>query len=438
MNVLIVDQDGVGLDFALRCTAAGHEVKSFYQRPIGATSRPRSGDGLIQKVDDWEKWMRWANLIVPTGNWIHLDRLEDYRKLGYPIFGPSKQSAQLEINRQYGMEVFKKHGIEIPPYKMFATIAEAEAYCWKHDARYVFKVLGSEEDKSLTYCARDSADMINRFERWKKTGKTLKGACMLQDFVPGIEFGVSAWMGKNGFLAPLGENFEYKKLMAGEFGQNTGETGSVLQYATKSKLFDQVLKPLEEFLVSIGHAGDIDMNCIIDEKGKPNVLEATCRTGWPAFFIQCSQHEEPCEWMADALQGRDTLKVSNEVFTGIVMAQPPWPNKGAVQDQIVGTPILGITEDNWDSLHPADCMMGKGVEMVDGVAVKKDMIVTSGTYVMCVTGSGATVRKACRRAYATVDEIHIPDAIVRDDVGENLQQSLPVLHGHGYATAMEH
>ena len=77
--------------------------------------------------------MLFRSIIVPTSNAKHLDRLEDFRKYGYPIFGPSKASANLEINRQAGMEFLKKHGIDCPPYKMFRTLDEAERHCWKQD-----------------------------------------------------------------------------------------------------------------------------------------------------------------------------------------------------------------------------------------------------------------------------------------------------------------
>lgn len=434
-NILIVDSDGIGLDFSLRCTAAGHVVKHFMRKQHDG-QRDKAGDGLVEKVPDWEKWMQWADLIVPTNNTVYIDRLEDFRKLNYPIFGPSKQSARLEVERGYGMQVLKQHGIDVPPYKTFSTLDEAESYCWKHDGKYVFKTLGSEEDKSLTYAAQDCSDMISRIRRWKKFGKKLKGACMLQDFIPGNEIGVSAWMGNDGFLSPRGENFEYKKLLSGDYGPNTGEMGTVMYYA-KSKLAKSVLDPLEGFLKSIGHRGDVDINVIVDDKGKAWPLEFTCRLGWPAFFIMCSQHDcDPAQWMLDALNGKDTLKVDSDVYIGIVLAQSPYPNKGGNRDESVGVPIHGVTKDNYDDLHFAEVMMGKGVDCVDGKPVLKDMLVASGEYIMVATGKGESVRQARRRVYKTVDEIHFPNKIVRDDVGEDLEKALPILQAQGYATGV--
>lgn len=433
MKLLILDSDGVSLDFAMRSKEAGHEVKVFMRKDH--EGRPdQAGRGLIDKVPEWEKWIAWADLIVPTMNQVYLDKLDELRKLGYPIFGPSKQSAMLEINRGYGMEVFKKHGIEIPPYKMFRNLDQAESHCWKKDERYVFKTLGSEEDKSLSYVAKDSGDMISTIRRWKRTGKKLKGQCMLQDFVKGVEFGVSAWMGSNGFLGLRGENVEHKKLMSGNYGQNTGETGTLMWYAAKSKLAKQVLDPLEAELLKMGHRGDFDMNVIIDEKGKPWVLEATARLGWPAFFIMCSQHDEPCQWMLDAMNGKDTLKASMQPHIGVLVTIPPFPNKHAERSQVQGLPVYGITPENWEQIHLCQIMLGKDAEVVNGKPKMKELFVTSGEYVLVVTGTGTTIRKARRDAYRVVDEIHVRNKMVRDDIGEAFMDDLPALQAHGYAT----
>ena len=435
-NVLIIDADGVGLDFALRCEEKGHKVKLF-QKKHSDGSRDRTGDGLIEKVSDWEKWAVWADLIFPTVNTFAMDRLEYLRGVRrFPIFGPSKASADLEINRKLGMDKLEEYGIECPPYKMFPTLDACEAYCWKHgNERWVFKTLGSDDDKSMSYVAKDAADMITTIRRWKKKGVKLKGQCMLQTFIPGVEVGVSAWMGMDGFLKPRGENFEHKKLMSSDYGPNTGEMGTVMWYTEKSKLSKMVLDPVEKYLMQIGHRGDIDVNCIVDEKGKAWPLEFTSRAGWPAFFIMCSQHEEPVQWMIDAMQGRDTLKVSEDAYVGVVMAQPPFPNKGGDKQSAIGNPILGITVENWPNIHLAQAMLGKGVDMENGKPVDKDMLLTSGEYPLVLTGSGKTIKAARKEVYGLCKEISVPNKMVRDDVGE-CEDKLAALQKFGYATGV--
>src|SRR5580765_4090698 len=111
MRILILDQENFGLDFALRCMAAGHEVKWFrwHRRPI------KNGDGFgIEYVDRWQNHAKWADLIVPTGNCKFMKELDDWRQLfDAPVFGPSWRSAQLEIDRGEGMKLFEQKGLNV-------------------------------------------------------------------------------------------------------------------------------------------------------------------------------------------------------------------------------------------------------------------------------------------------------------------------------------
>src|SRR5207302_8276962 len=171
--------------------------------------------------------------------------LDMFRAKGSCVFGPSAASAQLEIKRLEGMKLFEKAGIEVPEYEQFNSLQEAEAHVRKTEERYVFKTLGDEEDKSLSYVSQSPADMIARLERWQKLKMNPKGPVMLQTFIEGIEIGVSRWMGKEGFIGKYNENFEFKKSCSGNYGPNCGEAGTVLKYVEDSILGQRVLAPLE-------------------------------------------------------------------------------------------------------------------------------------------------------------------------------------------------
>src|SRR4029077_13608786 len=131
------------------------------------------------------------------------------------VFGPSAESARLEIKRAFGMEFFKTHGIDVPEWEQFKSLEDAEAHVEKTGERFVFKTLGDEDDKSLSYVGKSPADMIARLRRWQAQGMNPKGPVMLQAVIEGVEIGVSRWMGTQGFVGPYNENFEHKKLLSG-------------------------------------------------------------------------------------------------------------------------------------------------------------------------------------------------------------------------------
>jgi phosphoribosylamine--glycine ligase len=247
--------------------------------------------------------------------------------------------------------------------------------------------------------------------------------------------GVSRWMGKDGFVGPYNENFEHKKLLSGNCGPNCGEAGTVQKYVDKSALGEKVLAPLEDQLVKLGHLGDVDVNCIVDEKGTPWPLEFTMRWGWPAFNIMLATHKgDPCEWMLDACEGEDTLEVDYSVACGIVLAQPDYPYSKATKAETLDVPIYGPSNGNRKFVHPQSVKMARLPAMKGEEVVEKTMWATCGDYVAVVTGTGKTVKQACERAYKVVGEIEIPDMMFRDDIGEKLEAELPKLQAHGFAT----
>ena len=439
VRLLIIDHDGVALAFALRCAKAGHAVRWFI-RPK-SSNNPEVGDGFkgIEKIDNWMKSVKWADLIWCSSNDAYLPKLDALRKQGIKVFAPSQESAALEIRRAYGMRLFEEAGIPVPEYQQFKSLSEAETHVRKNEERYVFKTLGDNEDKSLSYVSKTPADMIARLQRWQKLGMNPRGPVMLQEFIPGIEFAVSAWMGTGGFIGKPNENFEFKKLLSGNCGPNCGETGTVMKYVDYSYLAEAVLFPLKQSLLQMGHLGDIDVNCIIDEKGNPWPLEFTARPGWPAFNIMLAEHKgDPVQWMLDACNGKDTLEVSPQVACGIVLAMPDWPYSNKTQEERSGIPIYGVTEKNRPHIAPQSVKLTKQPSMDGTKVVDKETWTASDDYLAVVTGLGKTVRRACDRAYSTVKELHIPDVIYRDDVGERLEKELPTLHKLGFATEFEY
>lgn len=439
MNVLCIDTDGVGLAFAVKCVQSGHSVKWFV-KPKPCNSK-LSGHGFkgIERINNWASAISWADLVFCTSNDDYLERLDAFKKKGFPIFAPSQQSANLEIKRQEGMEFLESKGIDVPPYKTFRTLQEAEKYVWKNERRFVFKTMGDNEDKSLSYCAKNPADMITWLRDKQEQGLNPKGDVMLQDFIEGIEMGVSHWMGSKGWVGMPNENFEHKKLMPGNYGPNTGEMGTLAAYVEESKLFDEVLKPIEKDLLKMGHLGDVDLNCIIDKSGKPWPLEFTNRPGWPIFNIMLSEHKgDAAQWMLDAIHGEDSMSLNMEIAVGVVIAQPKFPYGDSDPKELEGIPIYGVTKKNQKYIHPQSVMIKTLPDMEGEKIVERPMWATTGDYIMVVTGMGKTIKQARERAYNTVKEVSVPNMIVRNDIGEAVKDKIEELHKFGYALSFEY
>ena len=432
-----MDCVGEMLPFALRCVQAGHRVRLY----LSPKNHPDTGKGFkgVERISNWLGSVKWADIVIPSGNHEFMPKLDMLRKAGITVFGPSVASASLEIKRAQGMKFLTDHNIAVPEFKQFPTLAAAEAHVRKTGERYVFKTLGDEDDKSLSYVAKSPADMIARLERWQRLKLNPEGPVMLQEVIEGTEFAVSRFMGSEGFVGIPNENFEFKKMLSGNCGPNCGEAGTVLKYVEDSQLFDQVLAPLEEALVKLGHLGDIDVNCIIDRQGQAWPLEFTARLGWPASNMLFASHKgDPVEWMVGACQGKDTLLTSPAIACGIVLAIPDYPHSHFTKAETEGIPVYGVTRENKKYLAPQCIRIEAMPDMQGDQVITRDLWSSTGDYLAVAQGFGKTVKRACDRAYGTVKEIHVPDLMYRDDIGESLKESLPKLHLHCFATDWEY
>lgn len=430
MNVLILDLGGTAVDYALRMQWAGHSVRVYF-----APRRHRNtGRGLVHRVEDWRKHMEWADLIVMTDVNKYVDELEPYFEKGYPIFGTNKASIQLETDRQLGQAILEKCGLQTIPSIEFSNIDEAIAHVIKagDEKRFVSKPCG-DGGTAMSYVSKSSQDMIYMLERWKKLGK-LKTDFILQEFCAGIEMGVGGWFGPNGWLPVIEENFEHKKLMAGEKGPNTGEMGTALKYVDKSNLFDETLARCTNVLHALKFVGNADLNVIINKDGIWP-MEWTMRFGWPAAMIQASLHKgDAAQWMLDLVKGKDSLRVRYDTAIGVVLAQPDFPYSNLSDDEVEGIPIYGIHSGNIEHIHLCEVMAGEVPVSNGGKITREELFVSSGDYLGCIVGLGPTVKRAAERAYNLIDQLEIPNSLLyRTDIGHRLEKQIPDLQKLGFA-----
>jgi phosphoribosylamine-glycine ligase len=208
----------------------------------------------------------------------------------------------------------------------------------------------------------------------------------------------------------------------------TGEMGTVERYTRRSKLADQVLKPLEAQLDRIGYIGNVDVNCIVDNSGSAWPLEFTMRLGWPAFNIETDLFEaDPIEFLHAVCIGESVRGAHHmdRVAVGVVLALPPYPNSPRDYSEILGVPLYGCS-DGW---HPCEIMADDG----------EADFASGGHYLGISVGTGESVREAARGAYKAARAISTPQSLIyRTDIGARLKKELPILQATGYAVGMEY
>lgn len=435
MKLLIVDPDGLALDLAWRARQYKHDVKMVIR------DTPKSkfiGKGIVDVIRDAGPYYRWADLIFLADNSRWLREIDGLRAGGSErIIGPTKELADWELDRQVGQDILKNHGIPIIPSVTFNNYDKAIEFVKKNPRRWVSKPNG-DADKALSYCSTSAADMVYMLEKWKKLGKRYE--FLLQEFIPGIEMGVGGWFGPSGWVGGWEEDFEFKKLMDGDKGVATGEQGTVLRYVSRSKLANKVLVPLTDTLLMKKYVGDINVNCIIDDRGEVWPLEFTVRPGWPAYNIQQELHEgDPVEWLAMLAKGDEPVTLKEKIAIGVCLTIPDYPYSHLTRKEVVGAPIYGLDGRGiLQHTHFCEVMQGEAPCQEEEVGIiTKPCFVTAGDYVLVMSATGDTVYQAKQTAYRRLKQISLPNSpMYRTDIGDRLAKQLPKLQEHGFATGM--
>lgn len=407
MNVLIVDQDNVGLSLALRANAAGHTVRWFVKNR--EDNNPSTGQGFrgITKVDNWVTNASWAELICAPSGGAYVEKLDFFSKKGYSVFSSSAESAKLE-RFSTGMAAMSKAGIDVAPHKSFPTMSAAEKHVFKTRGRFAFKT----EDGSKTYAARSPADMVAYLRRTAPPN----GDVVLQDFVSGTSIGASRFMGKSGWVGQWNESLD------------ACPQGSVGYFVKESKI-GEILGKLEDTLKSLKHIGNVRVQFIVDDAGKAWATAITCGMMWPAASMTLGATKgDPVTWMKSALDGKDKTTFSEDIGCCINVRCHEGTN---------GVPVYGVTRGNLAHIHPLSIQMMKLPAMEKEAIAEKTIWATAGKNTAIVTGFGSSVSQATKRAYKTIDQLHVADSTVRDNVGRRLKDQLPILHALGYATGCE-
>lgn len=443
MRILALDIGSNCLDWLMRCQDWGHEVL-WWDQPRKDGSRRMAGKGIVPKLVDYgliRKYIDRADLIFMPDNAFYTTLLEPYRKLGYPVFGPSPEAAELELNRGKGQAAMKAAGMKIITSVTFNDYDVAAKYVEAHPTFLVSKPSG-DADRALSYVADDAASLIHMLtERWKKNDKYRSDArqhgFILQEKKRGCEMAVGGWFGPGGWSKWKYENAEMKKLMNGDLGPNTGEMGTLSMYVRESKLFDVALKPLTKLLKQLEYVGYVDNNGMVDEDGQFWPFELTMRPPWPGFHNLVATHEgDPAQWMVDLLNGEDTLQVKENVCcVTVVVAIPDFPYSHATNKEVSGIPIYNCGDR--EHIHLCEVMLADDVPVqIDGAVVRMPHYVTAGDYVLVASGTGDTITGARRSVYAAVKKIRMPGSpFYRTDIGSGrMIKGLPLLQKHGFAT----
>ncbi|MFI6936903.1 phosphoribosylamine--glycine ligase [Streptomyces sp. NPDC050287] len=327
------------------------------------------------------------------------------RGAGIPVFGPSKEAAQLEGSKAFAKDVMA--AAEVPTARSYVctTPEEVERALDAFGAPYVVKDDGLAAGKGVVV----TGDL--------EAAKAHANACervVIEEFLDGPE--VSLFAITDGVtVVPLQPAQDFKRALDGDEGPNTGGMGaySPLPWADP-KLVDEVmetvLQPTVDEMRRRGtpFSGLLYAGLAITSRGV-RVIEFNARFGDPETQVVLARLKTPLAGILMAaatsnLADLPPLRWSDEAAVTVVIASHNYPGTPRT-----GDPITGLDEVAAEDAPHAYVLHA-------GTRQEGDAVVSAGGRVLSVTASGKDLSEARDRAYRAVGRILLDGSQHRTDI----------------------
>jgi len=424
LKFLCISRVGCIGDLCIRLQEEGCKVKYY----IDDKDEKEVSDGFVEKVNSWQEWKDWADVIVfDDADFGAI--AENLRKEGKAVIGGTVYTDKLEMNREFGANEMQAAGLSHLPSWHFESFDDAAKFVKDNPERYVVKPNGTAQtEKVLSFIGQedDGLDVLTILEHYKRGWASKIKSFQVQKLATGVEVAVGAFFNGKEFVGQCCINFEHKRLFNGDIGPTTGEMGTSMFWCDGGDLFKETLQKMQSRLAQAGYIGYFDINCIANARGI-FPLECTSRFGMPTLSIQMEGILSP---MGEFLQelakgGSPALRVKKGFQVGVVVAVPPFPFEDPKTfKKYCDDSIVLFKKPMKEGLWPADIKLTDGQWRLSGHT----------GYVMVVTGSGPTMEDARKEAYTRLKNIVIPNMFYRTDIGERWGRDGDLLRTWGYVT----
>lgn len=316
-------------------------------------------------------------------------------RLGIPVFGPTRAAARLESSKSFAKDVMKRAGVAAGESETFTDREAAHAYLGKSEGPFVVKADGLAAGKGVlvTDSRHDAESWV---DYWIDDGPVV-----IEEYLDGPEVSVFAVCTAEGAV-PLEPARDYKRLLEGDEGPNTGGMGSYspvddLPEGLVERTMREVIDPTLEQMNADGtpFTGFLYAGLVLSTSG-PKVLEFNVRLGDPETQAVLPRMSSD---LIDVLEGA-TPEWSDTATVNVVMAArgyPTAPQKGAV--------IKGLHHVPDDVI-----VFHAGTRRDDG------HLLVDGGRVLSLVGTGPSLGVAREAAYEAADRVAWPGVEFRRDI----------------------
>lgn len=337
------------------------------------------------------------------------------RTRGIPVFGPGRAAAQLEGSKTFAKRIMEEAGVPTGRAVRASTLAEAESALDELGAPYVVKADGLAAGKGVIVTS-DRAAAIEHARHY-----LAQGGVLVEEFLDGQE--VSLFLVSDGHtVLPLSPAQDYKRLLDGDAGPNTGGMGaySPLPWLPDSfvdDVIDTIALPTVRRLAAeqTPFIGLLYCGLIVTSKGI-RVIEFNARFGDPETQVVLPRLVTPLSSLLYAaatgeLAGMPRPEFALDTAVTVVLASEGYPEAPQT-----GRPITGLDE----AAQVPEVTIAHAATAIDP---DSGALLATGGRVLSVVARGTSFDEARERAYAAIARIQLPGSQYRTDIAARVARA---------------
>jgi phosphoribosylamine--glycine ligase len=363
----------------------------------------------VTELRDWAREHRIGLTVVGPEEPLTLGIVDAFEAVGLPIFGPNRQSAQLEGSKAFAKAAMERFGIPTAAYAEFTDLEDARRYVREQGAPIVIKADGLAAGKGVTV-AETLEDAEQALE--DALGRRLFGEAgarvVVEECLRGEEMTLLAFV-DGATVRPMVPSQDHKPIFDGDRGPNTGGMGAYspvphLEHHLP-EIMERILQPLVSGLHAEGqpYRGVLYVGLMITEAG-PKVIEFNARLGDPeAQVILPRMKSDLLQICLATLEGaldEIALEWSPGASVCVIAAAPGYP----------GPPTKGLPIALPSEIPEQSQLFHAGT------ALQQEQLVTAGGRVFGVSAQGADVSQARQRAYHLLEQVQFSGKQFRSDI----------------------
>ncbi len=349
---------------------------------------------------------------------LSLGIVDLFESNGFKIFGPRKNSAEIESSKIFAKNFMKKYGIPTANYETFTCdeINKAKNFVKSLNPPIVIKADGLAGGKGVTICEsfEDAIKTIDLYLNQKIFGSAGE-KIVIEEFLQGEEASVFAITDGDDFIT-LAPAQDYKRVFDNDRGKNTGGMGSyaptpLIDELTMEKIKSEIIKPTIEGLKNEGRTYKGCLYCgLMITKDGPKVLEFNCRFGDPETQVVLPLLDaDIIDLFFRAIDGgikNFSYRIKKATAICVILASLGYPDSYEVGKEIYGLEEVKNLNDV--------ILFHAGTKKVDG------KILTSGGRVIGVTAIGPEndFENTIKKVYTAVEKIKFDGMHYRTDIGK--------------------